>query len=111
MWGRREGDAALRHGCREQVRLEEVEVDGRALVLKVYLKRAPNARAHLPVHKDALLAEFEQVAHRFPVFRVMPAPYYLSTSRSRARLALNSDSHAASPASSEEDDVVREPVQ
>jgi hypothetical protein len=34
------------------------------------LKRAPNARAHLPVDKDAPLAEFERVAHRFPVFRV-----------------------------------------
>ena len=66
------GDAALRHGRREEVRLEELVVDRRAPVLKAYLERAPNARAHLPVPKDAPLAEFERVALRFPVFRVVP---------------------------------------
>lgn len=66
------GDATLRHGRREKVRLEEVVVDRRAPVLKAYLKRAPNARAHLPVPRDASLAEFERVAPRFPVFRVVP---------------------------------------
>ena len=66
------GDATLRHGRREEVRLEEVAVDRRAPVLKTYLKRAPNARAHLPVPKDAPLAEFERVALRFPAFRVVP---------------------------------------
>ncbi len=66
------GDATLRHGRREEVRLEELVVDRRAPVLKTYLKRAPNARAHLPVPKDAPLAEFERVALRFPVFRVVP---------------------------------------
>ncbi len=65
------GDATLRHGRREEVRLEELVVDRRAPVLKAYLKRAPNARAHLPVPKDALLAEFERVAPLFPVFRVV----------------------------------------
>ncbi len=66
------GDATLRHGRREEVRLEDVVVDRRAPVLKTYLKRAPNARAHMPVTKDAPLAEFERVAPRFPVFRVVP---------------------------------------
>ncbi len=66
------GDAVLRHGRREEVHLEEVEPDRRAPVLKAYLGRAPNARAHVPVGKDAPLAEFERVAHRFPVFRVVP---------------------------------------
>jgi hypothetical protein len=66
------GDAVLRHGRCEEVRLEELVVDRRAPVLKTYLKRAPNARAHLPVPKDAPLAEFERVAPRFPVFRVVP---------------------------------------
>jgi hypothetical protein len=68
------GEVTIRHGCREEVRLEEIAVDRRAPVLKAYLQRAPNARAHLPVHKDAPLAEFERVAHRFPVFRIMPRP-------------------------------------
>ena len=66
------GDAALLHGRREEVRLEEVAVDRQAPMLKAYLKRAPNAREHLPVPKDAPLAEFERVAPRFPVFRVVP---------------------------------------
>jgi hypothetical protein len=66
------GDATLRHGRREEVHLEELMFDRRAPVLKTYLKRAPNARAHLPVSKDAPLAEFERVAPRFPVFRVVP---------------------------------------
>ena len=66
------GKVALRHGLREELRLEEVAVDRRAPVLKAYLRRAPNARAHLPVLKDAPLAEFERVTSRFPVFQVAP---------------------------------------
>ena len=66
------GDVTIRHGRREEARLEEVAPDQRAPVLKAYLKRAPNARAHLPVDKDAPLAEFERVSPGFPVFRVVP---------------------------------------
>jgi len=40
-------------------------------VLEAYLKRAPNARAHLPIDEDAPLAEFERVSPRIPVFRVV----------------------------------------
>jgi hypothetical protein len=53
------GHVTLRNGRREEVHLEEVAADRRAPVLKAYLKRAPGARPHLPVHKDAPLAEFE----------------------------------------------------
>lgn len=66
------GDVILRHGRREEVRLEEVAPDLRAPILMAYLKRAPNARAHLPILKDAPLAEFGRVAPRFPVFRAVP---------------------------------------
>ena len=65
------GRVTLRHGRSEDVRLEEVDPGSRAHVLKDYLGRAPGARAHLPVHKDAPLAEFERVSPRFPVFRVV----------------------------------------
>ena len=65
------GDVVLRHGRREEVRLEEVPLERRAPVLKAYLGRAPNARAHVPVDKDAPVAEFGRVAGRFPVFRVV----------------------------------------
>jgi hypothetical protein len=66
------GEAVLRHGRREEVRLEEVAPEQRAPVLKAYLERAPNARTHVPVDKDAPLEEFERVAPRLPVFRVVP---------------------------------------
>jgi L-lysine 2,3-aminomutase len=66
------GNVTLRHGRREEVRLEEVPAERRAPVLKAYLKRAPGARPHLPIHEDAPLSEFEQLSSRFPVFRVAP---------------------------------------
>src|SRR5215472_14929624 len=64
------GRAVLRHGRREEAFLEEVPTDQRALILKAYLQRAPGARPHVPVHKDAPLAGFEQIAPDYPVFRV-----------------------------------------
>ena len=66
------GKAVLRHGRREEIRLEEVPAGQRAPILKAYLQRAPGARPHVPVNKDAALAEFEKVASAFPVFRVRP---------------------------------------
>lgn len=65
-------NVVLRHGRREQVHLEGVPVNRRAPILKAYLKRAPGARPHVPVRKDAPLSEFEKIAARFPVFRVVP---------------------------------------
>jgi hypothetical protein len=62
--------AVLRHGRSEQVSLEEVPVERRAPILKAYLKRAPGARPHVPVDKDAPLADFERIAAEIPVFRV-----------------------------------------
>jgi len=66
-----DGRVTLRHGRSEDVRLEEVAPEHRAPVLKDYLKRASRAGAHMPVEKDAPLAEFERVSPRFPVFRVV----------------------------------------
>src|SRR5918994_2976946 len=67
------GEVALRHGRREEVHLQEVVApDLRAPVLKAYLKRATNASAHMPIDKDAPLAEFERLAPHFPVFRIVP---------------------------------------
>lgn len=64
------GRALLRHGREEEVRLEEVAVEERAPVLKAYLKRAPGARPHIPVSKDAPIGDFAAIAAEFPVFRV-----------------------------------------
>ena len=67
------GEVALRHGRREEVRLQGVVApDLRARVLKAYLERASNASAHVPIDEDAPLAEFERVAPGFPVFRMVP---------------------------------------
>jgi hypothetical protein len=66
------GRAVLRSGAREEIQLEEVPVDQRAPILKAYLQAAPGARPHVPVHKDAALAEFQKVAGAFPVFRLAP---------------------------------------
>jgi deazaflavin-dependent oxidoreductase (nitroreductase family) len=66
-----DGRAMLRHGRTERVRLEEVPVRERSRVLKAYLRRAPGARPHVPVDKDAPLEEFDAVAPRVPVFRVV----------------------------------------
>jgi hypothetical protein len=65
------GRAVLRHGRTEQVLLEELAIEERAPVLKTYLQRAPGARPHLPIDKDAPLAEFQTIAGEFPVFRVV----------------------------------------
>ena len=65
------GNVTLRHGRREEVHLEEVAANERAPVLKAYLERAPGARQHLPIDKDAPLSEFERVSAQFPVFRVV----------------------------------------
>ncbi|TKG72800.1 nitroreductase/quinone reductase family protein [Prauserella endophytica] len=66
------GEVTIRHGRREKVCLREVPPERRAAILREYLRRAPNARAHVPVDKDAPLAEFERLAPDLPVFRVGP---------------------------------------
>jgi deazaflavin-dependent oxidoreductase (nitroreductase family) len=65
------GAAMLRHGITETVRLEEVPVPERAPILKAYLNRAPGARPHFDLSRHAPLAEFETVAARYPVFRIV----------------------------------------
>ena len=65
------GAAVLRHGTTENVRLEDVPVPERASILKAYLQVAPGARPHFDVSRDAPLAEFEKVAARYPVFRIV----------------------------------------
>ncbi|HET8843127.1 MAG TPA: hypothetical protein VFN35_16820 [Ktedonobacteraceae bacterium] len=64
--------AFLRHK-REEVHLEEMPLEQRAPILKAYLKCAPGARPHMPVDKDAPLADFEKITADFPVFHVLKA--------------------------------------
>ncbi|HWO02724.1 MAG TPA: nitroreductase/quinone reductase family protein [Blastocatellia bacterium] len=67
-----DGRAVLRSGGREEIQLEEVPTDQRAHILRAYLQQAPGARPHVPVNKDAPLAEFEKIAAAFPVFHLAP---------------------------------------
>ncbi len=64
------GKAVLRNGGREDVQLDEIPADQRAPILKAYLQIATGARPHVPVDKDAPLAEFEKIAATLPVFRL-----------------------------------------
>lgn len=64
------GRAVLRHGRREEVRLQEVAPADRAPILRRYLDVAPGARAHFRVDRRALLSEFEAIAPHHPVFRI-----------------------------------------
>lgn len=66
------GRVVIRHGRREAVRLAEVPVALRAPILKRHVEVAPGARPHIPVDRRAPLAEFERIAARFPVFRIVP---------------------------------------
>ena len=65
------GEAVLRHGSRERVRLEEVPTEERAPILHAYLQRAVGARSHIPVQHDAPAEEFARVAAEYPVFRIL----------------------------------------
>lgn len=65
------GKAYIRSRRRNEVRLEEVPVEQRAPILKAYLQRAPGARPHMPVSKDAPVEEFETIANQFPAFRIV----------------------------------------
>lgn len=68
------GQAVLRHGQREAVRLEEVAVERRPAILRRYLALAPGARPHITLQRDAPLADFVQIAPRIPVFRIVSEP-------------------------------------
>ena len=64
------GEAVLRHGRGESVRLDEIDPRARAPILQRYLQVAPGARAHFPVDRHAPLREFERIAEQYPVFRI-----------------------------------------
>ncbi|WP_327098149.1 nitroreductase family deazaflavin-dependent oxidoreductase [Nocardia vinacea] len=65
-----DGRAILRHGRREAVRLVSVDPESRAPILRRYLQLAPGARPHIPIPRDAPVADFERIAPDYPVFRI-----------------------------------------
>jgi hypothetical protein len=68
-----QGKAVIRSGNREEVILKKIPTEQRAPILKEYLQRAPGARPHMPISKNAPLADFEQNASNYPVFEVTAA--------------------------------------
>jgi hypothetical protein len=69
-----DGRVTLRHGRRIACRLVEVPVTERAPIIRRYLQKVPGARPHIPVDRHAPMADFEAIAPRYPVFRVVAAP-------------------------------------
>jgi hypothetical protein len=68
------GDAVLRHGGIEQVRLEDVPPADRPPILRRYVAVAPGGRAHIGVDSNAPLEAFGKVARDIPVFRIVSRP-------------------------------------
>ena len=67
-----DGEAVIRHRGRQSVRLEEVPAEERAPIIKAYLaKTAMATRAHFGVDPKAEIEEFEAIAGRHPVFRIV----------------------------------------
>ncbi len=64
------GLVTIRHGHARARHLVEVPIQERAPILKRYLQKVPGARPHVPVDRNAPLAEFEAIAARYPAFRV-----------------------------------------
>jgi deazaflavin-dependent oxidoreductase (nitroreductase family) len=79
------GQAVLRHGGREPVRLEEVKPGLRAPIVRRYLALAPGPRAFIPVDRDAPVASFEPVVAHIPVFRVVPDQHLSGAPARRVR--------------------------
>jgi deazaflavin-dependent oxidoreductase (nitroreductase family) len=64
------GLVTIRHGRAKARHLVEIPVQERAPILRRYLRTVPGARPHIPVDRNAPLAEFEAIAARYPAFRV-----------------------------------------
>jgi hypothetical protein len=64
------GDAVIRQGARRRVHLVLVPPENRAPILRTYVRIAPSGRQHFPLAVGAPLSEFEEIAERYPVYRI-----------------------------------------
>ncbi len=68
------GEAVIRRRGGRKVRLEEVPAEGRAPIIKAYLAKTKMVtRRHFGVDPKAEIGEFEAIAARHPVFRIVVA--------------------------------------
>ncbi len=65
-----DGHVVLRRRRGRPSVLVEVPVERRAAVLRRYVDKVPGGRPHIPVLRGSPLADFEEVADRYPVFEV-----------------------------------------
>jgi deazaflavin-dependent oxidoreductase (nitroreductase family) len=65
-----DGEAVLRHGRRERVRLVPIPPEERAPVLHEYVRIARSGRRHFPLGTEAAPSDFAAIAGRYPVFRI-----------------------------------------
>lgn len=69
------GYAVIDRRGKRQVHLTEVPAELRPPLLKAYLRQVPGARPHIPVEHTRPVADFESIAHEYPIFRVeLPSP-------------------------------------
>jgi len=67
-----QGEAAIRHGDRRAIRLDEVPVSQRGPIVQAYLKRTARAtKGHLGLEPDAPLEAFDLIVPNHPVFRIV----------------------------------------
>jgi deazaflavin-dependent oxidoreductase (nitroreductase family) len=64
------GEAVLRQGRKQRVRLTPVAAEQRAPILREYVRIATSGRQHFPVPVGAPLSEFAAVAELYPVYRM-----------------------------------------
>ncbi|HET8936481.1 MAG TPA: nitroreductase family deazaflavin-dependent oxidoreductase [Polyangiales bacterium] len=64
-------DAVIRHGRRRRVHLSPVPPEQRAPVLREYVRIATSGRQHFPLPGSAALSEFQAIADKYPVFRIV----------------------------------------
>ncbi len=68
------GEASLKHGRSQPVRLVEVPDPERPPVIRAYLKKMPGmVRREFGVEADSSDADLERIAPRHPVFRIVDA--------------------------------------
>ena len=68
---RAQREAYVISGRRRKARFEEVTVEGRALIIKEYIRLAPGARPHIGLDTKATIADCRRVAAKHPVFRIL----------------------------------------
>jgi hypothetical protein len=64
------GEAFIKRGRLNPVKLIELPPQDRARVLKAWCQVATSGRQHLPVPHDAPVSAFEAIAADYPVFRI-----------------------------------------